>query len=94
MQLILNNEDNVAEFLFDDDVTIESKDDCLVLSGSDLDLIISQFNKNTASIVADVQAPDRFYGGKYTYQNGEFTLVDGWSDPIPPEAYFQDPREE
>ena len=72
---------NVSKYLFADDVTISVSADCIDVSGGQT-LCIADMNSSSASAIESVNAPDDWYGGKYTCTaDGTWTAVPDWVDP-------------
>ncbi len=72
---------NVSKYIFADDVTISVSADCIDVSGGQT-LCIADMNSSNASAIESVNAPDDWYGGKYTCTaDGTWTAVPDWVDP-------------
>jgi len=48
----------------------------------DSNIFVKQLDLSNSKVIENVTVPsDKFYGGKYTYANGKFSVVSGWKDP-------------
>lgn len=74
---------NTSIYLFNDDEIVEIGADKSTIKDANGNptLIISDVNSSNATLHTGVNAPDDYFGYKYTYANGEWTAVEGWVDP-------------
>jgi len=80
MKTIIDNETKTSKYLVADDYVIESSESSITM-GDPVDFIIGDLNSTNSTIIEGVSEPDDWFGCKYTYADGTFTLVDGWVDP-------------
>ena len=80
MKTIIDNETKTSKYLVADDYVIESSETSITM-GDPVDFIIGDLNSTNSAIIEGVSEPDDWFGCKYTYADGTFTLVDGWVDP-------------
>ena len=84
MKIIVEKETELVKFLLDDLVEIHPTPDHIMLNRDGKDILkIACHNEDDCQVYRNVEnAPDDYMGNKYTYEDGEFTLVDGWTDPL------------
>ena len=80
MKTIIDNETKTSKYLVADDYVIESSESSITM-GDPVDFIIGDLNSTNSTIIEGVTEPDDWFGCKYTYADGTFTLVEGWVDP-------------
>ena len=48
----------------------------------DSKMFVKQLDSSNSKVIENVTEPtDKFYGGKFTYANGKFSVINGWKDP-------------
>lgn len=84
MKIIVQNSTNLVKFLLDDVVEIHPTPDHIMLykDGAEWRKIACH-NETDCTVHRNIEnPPEDWLGNKYTYEDGEFTLVDGWTDPL------------
>ena len=84
MKIIVENETKLVKFLLEDVVEIHPTPDHIMLNRDGKDILkIACHNEDDCTVFRNIEnAPEDYMGNKYTYENSEFTLVDGWTDPL------------
>tara|TARA_A100000172_G_scaffold27954_1_gene16453 strand:+ start:5057 stop:5314 length:258 start_codon:yes stop_codon:yes gene_type:complete len=79
MKTIIDNATRTSRYLLDDEKSVFFDENKIIVAS---DFTITDLNVYNASLVAEVTAPDDWFGGKYTCaSDGTFTEVEGWVDP-------------
>ena len=85
MKTIVETSTGLSKYLLDDDVTITSNADHIVV-GDPAQLIIGDLNSSNTTITENVtNAPEDWMGCKYTFDGTTWTIFEGWVDPVGPE---------
>jgi hypothetical protein len=74
MKTIILNETKESKYIFADDVTLTFTDDTIIAPS----FIISDMNAGNATLIEGVTPPDDWYGNKYLFDNGEWTISPDW----------------
>jgi hypothetical protein len=81
MKTIVETSTGLSKYLLDDDVTIVSNADNIVV-GDPAQFIIGDLNSGTVTITENVtNAPADWAGNKYTFDGTTWTLNPNWVDP-------------
>ena len=81
MKTIVETSTGLSKYLLDDDVTIVSNADNIVV-GDPAQFIIGDLNSGTVTITENVtNAPADWSGNKYTFDGTTWTLNPNWVDP-------------
>ena len=80
MKTIIDNESRTSKYLVADDYVINATETQTSM-GDPVDFIIGDLNSTNSTVIEGVTEPDDWFGCKYTYADGTFTLVEGWVDP-------------
>ena len=82
MKSLIHNETKQSKFLWADDAQIMVCEDMTFSPG----LNIADLNSTNATLVENVTPPEDWYGCKYLYDAGTWTLNPNWVDPNTPPA--------
>lgn len=77
MKTLIHNESKQSKYIWADDVVITLADDVIYTP----DFNIGDMNSTNATLVENVTPPDDWYGCKYLYDAGAWTLNPNWVDP-------------
>lgn len=81
MKTIVETSTGLSKYLLEDDVTIVSNADNIVV-GDPAQFIIGDLNSGTVTITENVtNAPADWSGNKYTFDGTTWTLNPNWVDP-------------
>lgn len=81
MKTLIHNETKQSKYIWADDASVTVGDDMTYAPGFN----IGDLNSNNATLVENVTPPDDWYGCKYLYDAGAWTLNPDWVDPTQPE---------
>lgn len=82
MKTIVENVTNLSKFLFEDDKRVVMLADRIDVGPEEkLDFIVGCHSSSDCTLYENVTEPDDWYGNKYTFKDGVFTLVEDWIDP-------------
>ena len=84
MKTIICNKtaNSVSKYLFADDKNVTLNEHNIVVGiPAAPDFIIGDMNNTNATLVEDVTAPEDWYGGKYFYIDGTWSVDPNWVDP-------------
>lgn len=80
MKTLIHNETKQSKYIWADDVVVTPNELTVVTP----DLIIADMNSTNSTLVENVTPPDDWYGCKYLYDAGIWTLNPNWVDPTQP----------
>lgn len=83
MKTIVKTDNDTSLYLFDDEKEVDMQTDQInVGEPSNLDFIIGDLSSQNAVLYENVtNAPDDWFGGKYTFDGAAWTAVPGWVNP-------------
>jgi hypothetical protein len=97
MQVITWNDstdnDGVAIYMFDDSKEIILESDKTTINDGDgnPELIISDVNSNNSNVYQNVEAPEDYFGYKYSYNEADgWVAIEGWVDPRTEDALSEE----
>jgi hypothetical protein len=84
MKTIVKTDSDTSLYLFDDEKEVNMQTNQInVGDPSNLDFIIGDLNSQNAVLYENVtNAPDDWFGGKYTFDGATWTAVPGWVNPL------------
>lgn len=77
MKTIIENDTRLSKYIFDDDVQINLLDSVIETPF----FIVSDLNKNNASLFEQVSAPADWVGNKYCFDGQSWTIAPDWIEP-------------
>lgn len=80
MKTLIHNESKESKYIWADDAVVTLGDAITTCPG----FSIADLNSSNATLVENVTPPDDWYGCKYLYDAGAWTLNPNWVDPTQP----------
>lgn len=80
MKTLIHNATKQSKYIWADDVVVTPNESTVVTT----DLIICDLNSTNATLVENVTPPEDWYGCKYLYDDGAWTLNPNWVDLTQP----------
>jgi len=77
MKTLIENSTKESKYIWADGVTVTVTNVNVVTP----DLIVGDLNSTNATLVEDVTPPEDWFGCKYLYDAGAWTLNPNWVDP-------------
>lgn len=77
MKTLIHNETKQSKYIWADDAAVTVGDDMTYAPGFN----VGDLNSSNATLVENVTPPDDWYGCKYLYDAGAWTLNPQWKDP-------------
>ena len=83
MKTIVENATNLSKYLFEDDKAVDMQAGQINVGDPDnLDFIIGDLNSGNSTLYENVtDAPEDWFGNKYTYDGTTWTQDPNWVDP-------------
>jgi len=80
MKTLLRNSDNLSMYIFGDDDSVVLDTNSVTIS----DWVITDLNNTNSTLVENVTPPSDYARCKYTYSDGVWTVIPGYSHPEDP----------